>query len=104
MQIAWLGHPGFRIRIEQAVLPIDPWLTGNPMFPADLRAGGGGGDPYPADPCTHRPDIGLPAACGFYTTDMKRAACAARRQSNFKTMIPCHDRTFPNACATARAL
>lgn len=33
MQITWLGHSGFRIQIEGAVLLIDPWLTGNPMFP-----------------------------------------------------------------------
>lgn len=37
MKITWLGHSGFRIEIEQAVLLIDPWLTGNPMFPADRR-------------------------------------------------------------------
>ncbi len=35
MQITWLGHSGFRIAIEDAVLLIDPWLTGNPMFPGD---------------------------------------------------------------------
>ena len=34
MQIIWLGHSGFRIEIGAAVLLIDPWLTGNPMFPA----------------------------------------------------------------------
>lgn len=38
MQITWLGHSGFRIAIEQAVLLIDPWLTGNPMFPAGREA------------------------------------------------------------------
>ncbi len=37
MNIIWLGHSGFRIEIEQATLLIDPWLTGNPMFPADQR-------------------------------------------------------------------
>jgi len=37
MNIIWLGHSGFRIEIEGAVLLIDPWLTGNPMFPADRR-------------------------------------------------------------------
>ncbi len=37
MQITWLGHSGFRISIEGAVLLIDPWLDGNPLFPA--RAG-----------------------------------------------------------------
>ena len=38
MRITWLGHSGFRIEIEKAVLLIDPWLTGNPMFPAPRRA------------------------------------------------------------------
>jgi len=33
MQITWLGHSGFRIQIEGAVLLVAPWLTGNPMFP-----------------------------------------------------------------------
>ena len=33
MQITWLGHSGFRIEIERAVLLVDPWLTGNPLFP-----------------------------------------------------------------------
>jgi L-ascorbate metabolism protein UlaG (beta-lactamase superfamily) len=37
MKIIWLGHSGFRIEIEDQVLLIDPWLTGNPMFP-DSRA------------------------------------------------------------------
>ena len=38
MNILWLGHSGFRIEIEGAVLLVDPWLTGNPMFPPDRRA------------------------------------------------------------------
>ena len=38
MKIIWLGHSGLRIEIEQAVLLIDPWLDGNPMFPEDRRA------------------------------------------------------------------
>lgn len=37
MQITWLGHSGFRIEIEGAVLLIDPWLTGNPTFPEGRR-------------------------------------------------------------------
>lgn len=37
MQITWLGHSGFRIQIEGAVLLIDPWLAGNPSFPSDQR-------------------------------------------------------------------
>jgi L-ascorbate metabolism protein UlaG (beta-lactamase superfamily) len=38
MKITWLGHSGFRIEIESAVLLVDPWMTGNPMFPADRMA------------------------------------------------------------------
>ena len=38
MKITWLGHSGFRIAIEKAVLLVDSWLTGNPMFPMDRRA------------------------------------------------------------------
>ena len=33
MKIIWLGHSGFRIEIEEAVLLIDPWLTATPCFP-----------------------------------------------------------------------
>lgn len=38
MKITWLGHSGFRIEIENAVLLVDPWLEGNPMFPPERRA------------------------------------------------------------------
>lgn len=38
MKITWLGHSGFRIEIEDAVLLVDPWLEGNPMFPPERRA------------------------------------------------------------------
>ena len=38
MKITWLGHSGFRIETAGAVLLIDPWLTGNPVFPEDRRA------------------------------------------------------------------
>ncbi len=200
MQIIWLGHSGFRIELEQAVLLIDPWLTGNPMFPADRRdeaikgathvllthghgdhsadavaickelgiplvgiydltsfleardgiatigfnkggtvdlggakvtmvnashsntmagengpiaigseagfmiAGGGhrtyvsGDTDIMADMQwmgeLHAPDIGILAAGGHFTMDMERAAWAAKRYFNFKTVIPCHYRTF----------
>ncbi|HBM39365.1 MAG TPA: hydrolase, partial [Sulfitobacter sp.] len=32
MDIIWLGHGSFRIEIEDQILLIDPWLTGNPML------------------------------------------------------------------------
>jgi L-ascorbate metabolism protein UlaG (beta-lactamase superfamily) len=43
----------------------------------------------------HHPDIGILCAGGHFTMDMARAAYAARRFFNFKTVIPCHHRTFP---------
>ena len=197
MKIIWLGHSGFRIEIEQAVLLIDPWLTGNPMFPAARRdeavrgathiflthghgdhvgdavaiakeagltiagiydlmgylaekhgvqingfnKGGtveaGGAKVTMVNAChssssdgaavgseagfmiageghviylsgdtdimadmdwmgdLHRPDIGILSAGGHFTMDMARAAYAARRYFQFKTVIPCHYRTFP---------
>ncbi|MCB6178167.1 metal-dependent hydrolase [Rhodobacter sp. Har01] len=211
MQITWLGHSGFRIQIEDAVLLIDPWLTGNPMFPANGRAealtgathillthahgdhagearaiaqevgapiaciheisewlnaqggvetigfGKGGtltlggakvtmvnathsasidfagkglipggsaagfmiageghviyvtGDTdIMADMAwmgeLHAPDIGILSCGGHYTMDMERAAWAARKYFNFRTVIPCHYRTFPILAQDAEAL
>ncbi|ODM42406.1 metal-dependent hydrolase [Cereibacter johrii] len=210
MKITWLGHSGFRIAIEQAVLLVDPWLTGNPLFPADRREealagathilithghgdhtgdtvaiakerglpvvgiydlvtwlqekegiegigfnkGGtvtlGGarvtmvqathsssmsGETGPIYTGTesgymiagdghviylsgdtdimadmgwmgeyHRPDVGILAAGGHFTMDMKRAAFAARKYFDFRTVIPCHYRTFPVLEQSAEAL
>ena len=210
MNIIWLGHSSFRIEIETAVLLIDPWFTGNPMFPAprkpealarathilithahgdhfsdavaiakaadiplvgiyDLveplqtRAGiktvgfnkggtvdlGGakvtmvnashsstlGADTGPMAAGSeagymiageghtiyvsgdtdimadmdwmgdyHKPDIGILCAGGHFTMDMARAAYAAKRYFNFKTVIPCHYRTFPLLAQDAEVL
>ena len=210
MQIIWLGHSGFRIEIEDAVLLIDPWLTGNPMFPADARAtaiagathivlthghgdhtgdalaiakdlsipivgiydmigffqsrdgvqglgfnkGGtvtlagakltmvnachssslhaaagpiyagseagymlsgeghtlyiSGDTDIMADMAwmgdLHNPDIGILACGGHYTMDMSRAAYAAQKYFHFKTVIPCHYRTFPLLAQDASVL
>lgn len=201
MQITWLGHSGFRLEIEQAVLLIDPWLTGNPMFPAERRAAALAGATHvllthahgdhasdaaaiaaelsipvvcihevaewlnsrdtletigfgkggtvtlggarvtmvnathsasvdfqdallPAGSAAgfmiageghviyvsgdtdimadmawmaeyHQPNIGILACGGHYTMDMDRAAFAARKYFNFRTVIPCHYKTFP---------
>lgn len=38
MKITFLGHAGFRIEIEDQVLLIDPWLSGNPTFDESRRA------------------------------------------------------------------
>jgi L-ascorbate metabolism protein UlaG (beta-lactamase superfamily) len=43
----------------------------------------------------YRPDIGILSAGGHFTMDMKAAAWAAKRYFDFKTVIPCHYRTFP---------
>lgn len=201
MELTWLGHSGFRLKIEDAVILIDPWMTGNPLFPEDRRADAvegathillthGHGD-HSGDVLSiakdlkipvvgiydlitfwqdhygiegigfnkggtvdlggakvtmvnaahssslsgaegpiyaghesgymiagegrviylsgdtdimadmgwmgeyHQPDIGILSAGGHFTMDMKRAAWAARKYFDFKTVIPCHYRTFP---------
>jgi L-ascorbate metabolism protein UlaG (beta-lactamase superfamily) len=210
MKLTWLGHSGFRLEIEDQVILLDPWLTGNPMFPAGRRAeaiagathvllthghgdhsadtvaiarelgipavgifdlmsfweqtegittvgfnkGGtvrlGGvavtmlnathsssiaGEAGPVYTGTesgymiageghviyvsgdtdvmadmgvfeelHHPDIGILCAGGHFTMDMTRAAYAARRFFNFRTVIPCHHRTFPLLEQSAEAL
>ncbi|MCF1708770.1 metal-dependent hydrolase [Tabrizicola sp. J26] len=210
MKIIWLGHSGFRIEIEQAVLLIDPWFTGNPMFPqgredeairgathvllthghgdhagnaaatakaqgiplvgiydlvtwyqaregveiigfnkggtvslngakvtmvnachsssvagpdGPIAAGSEAGFMISGEDHTiyvsgdtdimadmawmgelHNPDIGILSAGGHFTMDMARAAFAARKYFNFRTIIPCHYRTFPLLEQTADAL
>lgn len=210
MKIIWLGHSGFRIEIAGAVLLVDPWLSGNPLFPADRRDEAlqgathvllthGHGDHAsdaiaiarelsvpvvgiydliswwqttegidgigfnkggtvtlgearvtmvaashsssvsgPAGPVyagtesgymiageghviylsgdtdimadmawmgeLHKPDIGILSAGGHFTMDMSRAAFAARKYFNFKTVIPNHYRTFPLLEQNADAL
>ncbi len=43
MRITWIGHGSFRIDIADQVLLLDPWFTGNPVFPegreAEITAG-----------------------------------------------------------------
>ena len=43
----------------------------------------------------HQPDIGILSCGGHFTMDMARAAWAAKRYFNFKTVIPSHFRTMP---------
>ncbi|OWU86614.1 hydrolase [Oceanicola sp. 22II-s10i] len=52
----------------------------------------------------HAPDIGILAAGGFYTMDMKRAAFAAKTFFNFKMVIPMHYKTFPALAQDAEEL
>ncbi|MBV1866622.1 MAG: metal-dependent hydrolase [Marinosulfonomonas sp.] len=210
MKIIWLGHSGFRIEIGDQVLLVDPWFTGNPMFPEDKRAeaiagathllvshghGDHSGDALtlagelniplvgiydlmswweaahgvttigfnkggtvalgnvnvtmvnavhsssvPSDGAPiyagaesgfmisgeghtiyftgdtdvmadmkifndlHSPDIGILCAGGHFTMDMARAGYAAKTFFDFKTIIPCHYRTFPLLEQNADAL
>lgn len=74
MKITWLGHSGFRIDIEAAVLLVDPWFDGNPMFPADRRDEAVAGATHVllthghGDHATNALEIartqGIPVACG----------------------------------------
>ena len=43
----------------------------------------------------YAPDIGIRAAGGHFTMDMKAAEWAAKKYFDFKVVIPCHYRTFP---------
>lgn len=210
MKLTWLGHAGFRLEIEKAVILIDPWFTGNPVFPAEQRDAAiqgathilltHGHSDHTADALAiakeldipvvgiadligfwtaqkgvkgidfnkggtvdldgakvtmvnashsssmdgpdgpiyaghesgymiageghviylsgdtdimadmewmgdyHKPDIGILSAGGLYTMDMKRAAYAAKRYFNFKTVIPYHYKTFPLLEQSAQAL
>ena len=52
----------------------------------------------------HQPDIGILCAGGHFTMDMRRAAYAAKTFFDFKTVIPCHYRTFPILEQSAAAL
>lgn len=52
----------------------------------------------------YKPDIGILSAGGHFTMDMAGAAYAARTYFNFKTVIPCHYKTFPLLEQSAEAL
>ena len=43
----------------------------------------------------HQPDIGILCAGGYFTMDMRRAGYAAKTFFDFRTVIPCHYKTFP---------
>lgn len=73
MHIIWLGHASFRIEIEDQVLLVDPWLTGNPAFPEDRRLEAtadataillshGHGD-HASNAQSIARDLGIPIAC-----------------------------------------
>jgi L-ascorbate metabolism protein UlaG (beta-lactamase superfamily) len=42
MKLTWFGHSAFRVEIKDAVILIDPFLTGNPAFAGDAKAAAAG--------------------------------------------------------------
>lgn len=52
----------------------------------------------------YQPDIGILCAGGHFTMDMQGAAFAAKKYFNFKTVIPCHYKSFPILEQDAQAL
>ena len=52
----------------------------------------------------HAPEIGILCSGGHFTMDMERAAWAARKYFDFRTVIPCHYKTFPALAQSADAL
>ncbi|WP_170753231.1 metal-dependent hydrolase [Ruegeria lacuscaerulensis] len=52
----------------------------------------------------YKPDIGILSAGGHFTMDMKGAAYAAKRYFKFKTVVPCHYKTFPILEQSAQTL
>lgn len=81
---------GYMIRAEDKTL----YVSGDTDIMADMDWMG---DYY-------KPDIGILSAGGHFTMDMKAAAYAANRYFNFKTVIPCHYKTFPILEQNADAL
>lgn len=81
---------GFMIRGEGHVI----YFSGDTDIMADMEWMGE----------LHAPDIGILCAGGYFTMDMARAAYAARRYFNFRTVIPCHYRTFPILAQSAEVL
>ena len=49
MKITWFGHSAFRVEIADAVVLIDPFLTGNPAFEGSVEAASEGCTPRRAD-------------------------------------------------------
>ena len=52
----------------------------------------------------HDPDIGIVPIGGHFTMDPPRAAFACRKFFRFKTIIPCHYKTFPLLAQSAEGM
>ncbi len=72
---------GFMITLEGKTV----YVSGDTDIMADME--------WMAD--FYKPEIGILCAGGHFTMGMKGAAYAAKRYFNFKTLIPCHYKTFP---------
>lgn len=81
---------GYMIAAEGHVI----YLSGDTDIMADMEWFG---DYY-------KPDIGILSAGGYFTMDMAKVAYAAKRYFDFKTIIPCHYRTFPILEQSAQSL
>lgn len=84
------SEAGFMIRGEGHVI----YFTGDTDITADM---GWMGEYY-------APDIGILSCGGHYTMDQKAAAWAAKKYFDFKTVIPCHYKTFPVLAQDAETL
>ncbi len=84
------GEAGFMIRGEGHTI----YFSGDTDVMADMAWMG----EY------YAPDIGILCAGGHYTMDMDMAAWAAKKYFDFKTVIPCHYKTFPILAQSADAL
>ena len=84
------GEAGFMIRGEDHTI----YVSGDTDIMSDMAWFG----EY------HAPDIGILCAGGHYTMDMKAAAWAAKKYFAFKTIIPCHFKTFPILAQSADEL
>lgn len=84
------GEAGFMIKGEGHTI----YFTGDTDVMADMAWMG----EY------YAPDIGILSCGGHYTMDQKAAAWAAKKYFNFKTVIPCHYKTFPILAQDAKTL
>lgn len=84
------SEAGFMIRGERHTI----YFTGDTDVMADM---GWMGEYY-------APDIGILCCGGHYTMDQKAAAWAAKKYFEFKTVIPCHYKTFPVLAQNADTL
>jgi len=89
--VQYAGEPaGFMIKGDGHVI----YVSGDTDVMADMEWFGD----------YHNPDIGILCCGGHYTMDMEAAAYAAKRYFNFKTIVPCHYKTFPLLAQSAAPL